>query len=84
MEGAGLGLFAGESIKKDSLVTVYLGEKIDDFTLNLRDKLRKDNSFYNFQNNDSIIDSRFYGNKSRFINHSGDKNQNLKVRVVES
>ena len=46
---AGLGLFVIQPVLKDELVALYLGQKIDQLTLQLRDLLRKNNSFYNFE-----------------------------------
>lgn len=65
-------------------MTVYLGESIDPFILSLRDSLKKDNTFYNFEYDETILDARFIGNRSRFINHGGGKKANLKVRIVKS
>lgn len=66
---AGLGLFAGEDIRKDELVTVYLGEKVEPYIEELREKFKKDNSFFNFETQQYNIDAKFIGNKARFINH---------------
>lgn len=84
IEGAGFGLFAGQNIEKDSLVTIYLGEVVNEQTTQFREQFRRNNSFYNFEQNDTYLDSRFIGNKSRFINHNTFKHINLRVRSVKS
>lgn len=75
--GAGLGLFAGENIKKDDFVMIYTGELIDQSIDVLRESLSVDHSFYNFGSPEGTIDARFMGNLSRFINHGDQGMDNL-------
>jgi SET domain-containing protein len=73
----GLGLFAGEDLKKNQLICTYAGEIIDSEIEIFRESLTQTNDFYNFAlAAGESIDSRFIGNRSRFINHgnSGDEN----------
>lgn len=66
---AGLGLFAGEAVRRDELLMIYSGELIDHSIDILRESLSVDNTFYNFGSPEGTIDARFMGNASRFINH---------------
>jgi SET domain-containing protein len=62
-----------------------VGELILDEENWLREKLTENQLFYTFAINDKekLIDGKFYGNKSRFINHSVEWN-NTEARVVYS
>jgi len=81
--GAGLGLFAGEQIFKDELVHVYAGEIIDQSIDLLRECLSADLTFYNFSSPEGVVDARFMGNATRFINHGNvGENENLRSENV--
>ena len=45
---AGFGAYAGEPIGKGSLVSIYYGEIIEQEIENIREIMKKDESFYNF------------------------------------
>lgn len=66
---AGLGLFAGQNIRSKQLVYTYTGEIIGPEIEAIRETSRQSNDFYNFACHGESIDSRFIGNKARFINH---------------
>lgn len=62
---AGLGLFAGEDIKKDQCVIEYTGERITE------DEANKRGGRYLFEVTDTlVIDGKGRDNKARYINHS--------------
>jgi SET domain-containing protein len=44
----------------------------------LRESLSVDLSFYNFNSPEGIVDARFMGNASRFINHGNEGEDNLR------
>lgn len=74
-EGKGWGLFAMEEIRAGQFIIEYVGEVIDGVELEKRFKAIKDGNFYFFGLDKEIyIDSRVYGNVSRFGNHSCDPN----------
>ena len=71
MVGGGLGLFAGEAILKGEFVTQYVGEVVRNACLRVREQLVEDNLCYAFKLDEhDNLDSRMFGNKSRFINHA--------------
>lgn len=84
VSGAGLGLFAAEKIEKEDLVMIYAGEIIDPNIDALRENMRSDLSFYNFSSKDGIVDARFKGNLSRFINHGDCGDDNLRSEDMMS
>jgi SET domain-containing protein len=43
----------------------------------IRESESQTNDFYNFGNNNGTIDSRYMGNKARFINHGNDGDDNV-------
>ncbi|KRX04224.1 hypothetical protein PPERSA_11348 [Pseudocohnilembus persalinus] len=63
----------------------YLGEIIETAENQLREKFDGNNNFYSFQltNQDKLIDGKYFGNKSRFINHQS-QNPNCITKVVYS
>jgi hypothetical protein len=67
----GMGLYAGEQIRKDEFVGEYKGEVITNGEADRRGAIyEKQNSTYLFSlNTKQEVDSNFYGNKIRFINH---------------
>ena len=69
----GLGLFNVELIKKDDLVIEYYGEILKLWQSFLLEILNGNSCFYTFKlTEEKNLDSMYYGNKSRFINHSKD------------
>lgn len=74
----GWGLRVEENIKKGTFVTEYVGEIIDRDTLDtrLKDAQRQRSSEYYMMDltNDLIVDAKFKGNWSRFINSSCEPN----------
>ncbi|KAK0399579.1 hypothetical protein QR680_003118 [Steinernema hermaphroditum] len=79
-EGKGLGLFALDTIEKGALATEYVGRLV------IEDEADADQSYQwdldLIGRGRLIIDSRKYGNESRFANHSCDPNMfSVKVRV---
>ena len=83
IENAGLGLFAQEFMRKGEFVIKYLGEVVSSISLEkLRESLVENNLFYTFKlNKYESVDSRVFGNKARFINHSKRK-ENIVPRAV--
>lgn len=79
--GMGWGLRTGEHIKRGELVIEYVGEVVDEETMLRRTReaaARNDDHVYMMEiNSNAIIDARFKGNMSRFINHSCDPNCQL-------
>lgn len=74
-EAKGWGLFAMEEIPAEHFIIEYMGEVIDNMEFEYRFKATKDENFYFFALNQNMyIDSKIYGNQSRFINHSCDPN----------
>ena len=67
----GMGLYAGEHVKKHEFVGEYKGEVITNGEADRRGAVyEKQNSTYLFSlNTKQEVDSNFYGNKIRFINH---------------
>ncbi|KAK1444613.1 SET domain containing protein [Babesia gibsoni] len=74
----GYGLFAVDTINKGELILEYAGVVISDHMADLRENLYDRllcGSIYMFRLDlNHIIDSTFYGNCARFINHSCDPN----------
>lgn len=79
-----MGVFNVESIQKNEFVTDYQGELITDEENYLRQELSTNKDFYNFTYyKDSYqIDGKYYGNKSRFFNHS--KTPNIYPKYIFS
>lgn len=78
----GLGLFSAEFIPKEEFIIEYLGEIIESDEAEKREKFDKfDNELYLFNLTDNLVlDSKYKGNKARFINHS--KNPNCFPRPI--
>ncbi|EMC94728.1 hypothetical protein BAUCODRAFT_50187, partial [Baudoinia panamericana UAMH 10762] len=79
----GLGLYAGEDIKEHEFVGEYKGEVIT------REEAERRGAVYHHQNLSYLfslnatqeIDSTYFGNKIRFINHARYGKQNLYPRI---
>jgi len=69
---AGKGLFAGQAIKKDTIITRYMGTKISK-TQSAR-ALAQGNAYICSLNNRYDIDGNTLQNTARHINHSCDPN----------
>ena len=80
----GMGLYAGENIKKHEFVGEYKGEVITNGEADRRGAVyEKQNSTYLFSlNTRQEVDSNFYGNKIRFINHRNRGGANLYPLIV--
>lgn len=68
-EGIGLGAMSLVDIRKDMVVVEYVGEQIT----SKRASARKNTAFqFSFVNVvwDCVIDAKYFGNESRYINHS--------------
>jgi hypothetical protein len=80
----GMGLYAGEHIKKHEFVGEYKGETITNGEADRRGAVyEKQNSTYLFSlNTRQEVDSNFYGNKIRFINHRNRGGANLYPLIV--
>eukprot|EP00371_Babesia_bovis_P003082 XP_001611729.1 SET domain containing protein [Babesia bovis T2Bo] len=74
----GYGLFAVDTINKGDLIMEYAGVVISDYMADMREVMYQRlvcGSIYMFRLDlNRIIDSTFYGNCARFINHSCDPN----------
>ena len=87
--GAGLGLFTTQDIKAKDMVYTYTGEMITEDVEQVREAINQTNDFYNFgthgHHGSVSIDSRYLGNKARFINHGnkGQRNLESKIKVCE-
>jgi hypothetical protein len=77
-EGKGWGLFATENIKSQEFVIEFVGEVIDDQECETRLKALKKRGEKHFfmlmLQREAVIDARYKGNNSRFINHSCNPN----------
>ena len=80
----GMGLYAGEHVKKHEFVGEYKGEVITNGEADRRGAVyEKQNSTYLFSlNTKQEVDSNFYGNKIRFINHRNRAGANLYPLIV--
>jgi hypothetical protein len=80
----GMGLYAGELVKKHEFVGEYKGEIITNGEADRRGAVyEKQNSTYLFSlNTKQEVDSNFYGNKIRFINHRNSGGANLYPLIV--
>jgi hypothetical protein len=80
----GMGLYAGELVKKHEFVGEYKGEIITNGEADRRGAVyEKQNSTYLFSlNTKQEVDSNFYGNKIRFINHRNRAGANLYPLIV--
>ena len=80
----GMGLYAGELVKKHEFVGEYKGEVITNGEADRRGAIyEKQNSTYLFSlNTKQEVDSNFYGNKIRFINHRNRTGANLYPLIV--
>ena len=79
-----MGLYAGENIKKHEFVGEYKGEVITNGEADRRGAVyEKQNSTYLFSlNTKQEVDSNFYGNKIRFVNHRNRAGANLYPLIV--
>ncbi|KFX96984.1 hypothetical protein O988_05065 [Pseudogymnoascus sp. VKM F-3808] len=87
IEGTGNGLYLAESVQEGDFIAEYVGEIIDHTEVDRRDDLvKKMGMSYNFDlNMDVVIDAMWFGNATRFINHSEvRKNCRAKVLLVNS
>ncbi|KAL5348988.1 hypothetical protein ACLOAV_006414 [Pseudogymnoascus australis] len=87
VEGIGNGLYLAEPVQKDDFIAEYVGEIIGDAESNRRGALLKGIGVsYNFTlNAEMTIDAMWFGNATRFINHSEQgKNCEAKVLLVNS
>ncbi|KAK5126579.1 hypothetical protein LTR85_009513 [Meristemomyces frigidus] len=79
----GFGLYAGENIRQHEFVGEYKGEVIT------KEEAERRGAVYEFQklsylfslNNKQEIDSTYFGNKIRFINHGGNGGNTLYPRI---
>ncbi|KAK4547138.1 hypothetical protein LTR36_001359 [Oleoguttula mirabilis] len=79
----GFGLYAGEDIRRHEFVGEYKGEVIT------KEEAERRGAVYEFQklsylfslNNKQEIDSTYFGNKIRFINHGGNGKNTLYPRI---
>ena len=80
----GWGMFAGEDISKNELVSEYIGELISSTEAQKREQIYviKKSSYLFEVNDDYFLDSTYKGNKTRFINHSENPNCIPKVMNV--
>lgn len=81
-EGRGWGVQSVEDVEAGTLVSEYVGEAIDDEEVARRLWLAKqeegeDADFYMVEAMGTTVDARYYGNESRFLNHSCDPNCRL-------
>lgn len=67
---SGYGIITKQAIKKDSFIIEYVGEIISNKERNRRFSDNLENEYFFKLTNKLVIDSRNYGNLSRFINHS--------------
>ncbi len=75
---AGLGLFAGEDIKKDQLIIEYTGDRIS------AEEADKRGGRYLFTvTEDLVIDGKGRANTARYINHSHAPNAEAEHEVTE-
>lgn len=71
----GWGLYAMEKIPAEEFIIEYMGEVIDDEECARRFRAAKDDNFYFIALGQKMfIDSKKYGNDSRFSNHSCEPN----------
>ncbi|KAL4442880.1 hypothetical protein ABPG74_010769 [Tetrahymena malaccensis] len=78
----GLGIFNVYPLQKGDLITVYYGEVLQDLDIIIRDSWKPSDLFYIFSlMGDLTVDSKYIGNKSRFMNHSKNK-ENSYAKMV--
>ncbi len=76
--GAGLGLYAGEAIKKGSKVIEYIGEKVT------ADEANKRGGMYLFELNSRwTIDGKDRKNTARYINHACGSAANCEAEITK-
>lgn len=80
----GMGLYAGERIEEHEFVGEYKGEIITKEEADRRGAVyEKQHSTYLFSlNTEQEVDSNFYGNKIRFINHRNESGANVYPLIV--
>jgi len=81
-EGRGWGVAAVEDVEVGTFVSEYVGEVIDDEEVARRLWLAKEEEgegadFYMVEAVGATVDARYFGNESRFLNHSCDPNCRL-------
>ncbi|OBT82387.1 hypothetical protein VE02_08496 [Pseudogymnoascus sp. 03VT05] len=87
IEGIGNGLYLAEPVKEGDFIAEYVGEIIGEAEVDRRDALvQRIGNSYNFAlNAEMTIDAMWFGNATRFINHSKvRKNCRAKVLLVNS
>ncbi|KAL4491391.1 hypothetical protein ABPG72_008047 [Tetrahymena utriculariae] len=78
----GLGIFNVYPLQKGDLITIYYGEVLQDLDIIIRDSWKPSDLFYIFSlMGDLTVDSKYIGNKSRFMNHSKNK-ENSYAKMV--
>lgn len=77
--GAGRGCFAGKAFKKGDFIGEYTGELLTEDQAARREKETREHTYLFTISSDRVLDARFHGNATRFINHSA-KNCNVKPR----
>ncbi|EAS01979.2 SET domain protein (macronuclear) [Tetrahymena thermophila SB210] len=78
----GLGIYNVYPLQKGDLITIYYGEVLQDLDIIIRDSWKPSNLFYIFSLlGDLTVDSKYIGNKSRFMNHSKSK-ENSYAKMV--
>lgn len=82
---AGWGLFTKFALKKDDYIDEYVGECITQEEADRRGQLddARDRSYLFQIASDLVIDSKYKGNKTRFINHSDTPNVQPKILFVK-
>jgi len=72
---AGLGLFAGEPVRRGEFIIEYVGEVIS------RKEANKRGGKYLFETSDNrVIDGKGRNNKARYINHSCKPNCEIEIK----
>lgn len=76
---AGLGLFAGEDIKRDQLIIEYTGDHI-----NAEEADQRGGRYLFTVNEDLVIDGKDRSNIARYINHSCGPNAEAEHEITEN
>lgn len=77
VDGAGLGLFTKNGLKKGDYIDEYIGEFIK-----REHEVNRTQEYYFDHSDDYVIDATYQGNKTRFLNHSQTPNIEAKHRFV--
>ncbi|ELQ76682.1 histone-lysine N-methyltransferase, partial [Trachipleistophora hominis] len=70
----GYGLFSTRLYDKDEPIIEYVGELIDDYEADKREKIYKDRIYMFRKNSKIILDATVVGNLAKYINHSCEPN----------